>query len=146
MIIYQYVMVRNALKMQEINEKKAFSQRLKQQLLEQNWPVNRPTWLAREFNMRYNGHSISVQTASNWLSGTAIPNQDKLQILAAWLDISTQWLRFGEVSPTPKNCTKKDHKKIQFYLDDLPKKIGLLCPKQKQIIYEIVNEFLSQNE
>ena len=88
----------------------------------------------------------SVQTASNWLSGTAIPNQDKLQILAAWLDISTQWLRFGEVSPTSKNCTKNDHKKIQFYLDDLPKKIGLLSPKQKQIIYEIVNEFLSQNE
>lgn len=146
MIIYQYVMVRNALKMQEINEKKAFSQRLKQQLLEQNWPVNSPTWLAREFNIRYNGHSISVQTASNWLSGTAIPNQDKLQILAAWLDISTQWLRFGEVSPASKNCAKNDHKKIQFYLDDLPKKIGLLSPKQKQIIYEIVNEFLSQNE
>lgn len=114
MIIYQYVMVRNALKMQEINEKKAFSQRLKQQLLEQNWPVNRPTWLAREFNIRYNGHSISVQTASNWLSGTAIPNQDKLQILAAWLDISTQWLRFGELSPTSKKCTKNNHKKFSF--------------------------------
>jgi hypothetical protein len=53
-------MVRNALKMQEINEKKAFSQRLKKQLLEQNWPVNSPTWLAREFNIRYNGHSIRV--------------------------------------------------------------------------------------
>ena len=132
--------------MQEMNEKLAFSQRLKQTLSNYDWAKISPTWLAREFNLRYSGKSISVQTANNWLLGTAIPSQDKLQLLAAWLNVSSQWLRFGEVSPTPKNCTKKDHKKIQFYLDDLPKKIGLLCPKQKQIIYEIVNEFLSQNE
>lgn len=139
-------MVINDIKMQEINEKKAFSQRLKQQLLEQNWPINSPTWLAREFNIRYNGHSISVQTASNWLSGTAIPSQDKLQILAAWLDISTQWLRFGEIDSSSQIGIKNNYKNIQFYLDDLPKKIGLLTPKQKQIIYEIVNEFLSQKK
>lgn len=131
--------------MHNSSEKKAFGVRLKQQLSLRNLPHS-PTWLAKEFNLRYSGNPVSVQAVNNWLMGIAIPTQDKLQILAAWLNVSIQWLRFGEVSPTPKNCTKKDHKKIQFYLDDLPKKIGLLSPKQKQIIYEIVNEFLSQNE
>ena len=75
--------------MQEFNEKEAFSKRLKQQLAKKGWVTNSPTWLAKEFNIRYSGQSVSIQTASNWLAGTAIPSQDKLQILAAWLDIST---------------------------------------------------------
>jgi hypothetical protein len=28
--------------------------------------------------------------------GEAIPNQDRLQVLAEWLNVSPSWLRFGE--------------------------------------------------
>ena len=132
--------------MQDINEKEAFSQRFKQKLAEHGWAINSPTWLAREFNLRYSGQSVSVQTASNWLSGAAIPSQDKLQILAAWLDVSSQWLRFGEsnnalTSPVEENSTQN----IQLYLEDLPKKISQLNPKQKYLIYELVEQLLIQN-
>ena len=78
------------------------------------------------------------------MSGAAIPSQDKLQILAAWLDVSSQWLRFGEsnnalTSPVEENSTQN----IQLYLEDLPKKIAQLNPKQKVLIYELVEQLLN---
>jgi hypothetical protein len=51
--------------------------------------------LEREFNQRCWGRSISFQAARQWLLGKAVPQQDKLQILADWLKIEPQILRFG---------------------------------------------------
>ena len=137
-------MARHKLNAQELSEKEAFSQRLKQQLLQHGWPSNSPTWLAREFNIRYSGNSVSIQTASNWLSGTAIPNQDKLQVLAAWLDVSSQWFRFGEQQdPIVSSDDTNAYKNVQLYLDDLPQKISQLTPKQKQLVYDMVKVFLA---
>lgn len=130
--------------MKEFKEKEAFSIRLKQLLSEKNWPTNSPTWLAKEFNIRFNGNSVSVQTANNWLLGNAIPSQDKLQILAAWLDASTQWLRFGELDSSIQQDSQDIHTNIQLYIDDLPKKFAKLTPKQKQLIYSLMEEFLSE--
>lgn len=31
-----------------------------------------------------------------WLLGEAIPSQDKVQALAAWLGVRPEWLRYGE--------------------------------------------------
>lgn len=124
-------------------EKSAFSERLKQQLAERGWPVTSPTWLSREFNIRYNGPSVSVQTANNWLSGAAIPSQDKLQILAAWLGISSQWLRYGEDADVRGVETPKAiYQNIQYNLTDLPDKIAKLSPQQKQIVYDVVDAIL----
>ncbi|KXZ73386.1 transcriptional regulator [Acinetobacter venetianus] len=128
--------------MKEFKEKEAFSQRLKQLLLARNWPTNSPTWLAKEFNIRFSGNSVSVQTANNWLLGNAIPSQDKLQILAAWLNVSTHWLRFGETDLSAQQDFNNSYKNIQLYMDDLPKKIAKLTPKQKQLVYNLVEELL----
>ena len=76
-------------------EKLLFSERLKQILTQHHYPIS-PTYIANEFNLRYDGQPISVQSANNWLQAKAIPNQDKLSLLATWLGVSTQWLRFGE--------------------------------------------------
>lgn len=132
--------------MLDINEKEAFSQRLKQELAKHGWAINSPTWLAREFNLRYSGQSVSVQTASNWLSGASIPSQDKLQILAAWLNVSSQWLRFGETDHAVHSSSEEmTGQNIQLYLEDLPNKIAQLNPKQKYLIYELVEELLSRH-
>lgn len=126
------------------NEKEAFSQRLKQQLTQNGWAINSPTWLAREFNLRYAGQPISVQTASNWLSGSAIPNQDKLQILAIWLNISSQWLRFGEESANSETAEELLNNHIS--LSDLPDKFAQLTTKQKFLIYHLVDEMLNSSK
>lgn len=53
------------------------------------------TVLANEFNLRYWGKSITINTARNWLLGKSIPMQDKLRVLAEWLHVSADELRFG---------------------------------------------------
>lgn len=56
----------------------------------------RPNVLMKVFNSRYPGASVREMTASRWLGGKAIPNQDKLQVLAELFAIEPQELRFGK--------------------------------------------------
>ena len=77
-----------------MDEKAEFAARLKQAIQDAGYEA-RPSVIEREFNQRYWGRSISFQAARQWLLGGAIPAQDKLQILAEWLKIEPQILRFG---------------------------------------------------
>ena len=132
--------------MNKILEKRAFSERLKQQLALYNWPINSPTWLAREFNMRYQGQSVSVQTASNWLSGDAIPSQEKLRVLAAWLKVSAEWLRFGADDMETQQIAEqqREYQAVSYHLQDLPDKFAQLSPRQKQAVYNVVEAMLEE--
>jgi transcriptional regulator with XRE-family HTH domain len=60
------------------------------------------TVLANEFNLRYWGKSITINTARNWLLGKSIPMQDKLRVLADWLHVSPDELRYGSLAASPK--------------------------------------------
>ena len=61
-----------------------------------------PTLVANEFNLRYWGKSVTTNTARNWLLGKSIPMQDKLRVLADWLHVSADELRYGTLAPTFK--------------------------------------------
>ena len=78
-----------------MTEKNDFAQRLRSAMLAAGYP-DRPAVLEREFNSRYWGRSVTFQAVSRWLRGESIPSQDKLQVLAEWLRIEPQVLRFGE--------------------------------------------------
>lgn len=82
-------------------ENQAFADRLRQSLKGVGIRPS-PTLLANEFNLRYWGESITITTARNWLQGKSIPMQDKLRVLADWLHVSADELRFGTVAPTFK--------------------------------------------
>ena len=78
-----------------------------------------PTQLAREFNLRFGGHPVTVHAARKWLQGESIPTQEKLRALADWLDVSASWLRFGSagvpegeasVSEAPSRVAPRDAK------------------------------------
>lgn len=56
----------------------------------------RPSVLLRLFNARYWGNSVTFQAASRWLRGQAIPEQDKLVVLAEILQVEPEVLRYGE--------------------------------------------------
>ena len=58
--------------------------------------------VANEFNLRYWGKSVTANTARNWLLGKSIPMQDKLRVLAEWLHVSADELRFGTLAPANK--------------------------------------------
>ena len=78
-----------------MSEKAEFGVRLCKAMQTQGVPL-RPSVLEREFNRRYWGKPITLQAVRRWMRGEAIPSQDKLQVLAEWLKIEPQVLRFGE--------------------------------------------------
>lgn len=75
-------------------ERRQFSERLATSLRNAGYEP-RAAVLHRLFNSRYTGRSVSYQTALRWLSGQAIPEQDKLKVLATMLGIPPEWLRYG---------------------------------------------------
>jgi hypothetical protein len=105
-------------------ETEAFAKRLRD-ALEGNGVRASPTVVANEFNLRHWGRSITPHTARNWLLGKAIPTQDKLRVLADWLLVSPDELRFGrvggsvnaaEASADPLNLTMADREMLSRYL------------------------------
>ena len=78
-----------------MNEKIEFSTRLRQAMKNAGYPVS-PSVLEQEFNLRWYGRSVSNQAAWGWLNNKAVPTQDKVQVLADWLKIEPEVLRFGE--------------------------------------------------
>lgn len=38
---------------------------------------------------------VTTLAARKWLMGEAMPTQDRIQLLAEWLNVSASWLRFG---------------------------------------------------
>lgn len=118
-------------------EKNKFSKRLKQALLDSNHPIS-PTYLSNEFNNRYDGQAVSVQSANNWLLGKSIPNQDKLSILAIWLNVSNQWLRFGDTASNEfLEYNSKENPDFDYFL-----KFRSLDTNKKNIIKSLIDEFL----
>ena len=81
--------------MNSTNERESFSERLQQALKNAHYSPDSPTRLAREFNIRFEGRPITVHAARTWLVGEAIPTQEKLRMIAQWLGVPADWLRFG---------------------------------------------------
>lgn len=79
-------------------EREKFTERLKSALRRARHIPDSPTVLARNFNEIYPGRPITVHAARKWLVAQAIPTQDKLRVLASWLDVPADWLRFGTVA------------------------------------------------
>ena len=88
-------------KASQLIETSAFSERLRLALKGAGIRPS-PTLVANEFNLRYWGNSITSHTARNWLLGKSIPTQDKLRVLADWLQVSPDELRYGTLAPTFK--------------------------------------------
>jgi hypothetical protein len=76
------------------DEKRAFSRRLADAMQARGYEP-KPGVLHKLFNSHYKGRSVAFSTASKWLRGLVLPEQDKLQVLAALFNIEPQVLRYG---------------------------------------------------
>ncbi len=123
--------------MSNLKEKVLFSERLKKALNNANHPIS-PTYLSNEFNNRFDGQPISVQSANNWLLGKAIPSQNKLSLLAIWLNVSAQWLRFGEDEDEDEDDMNNI---LDIDLINVINKYKLLEQSQKNIVKQLIDEF-----
>lgn len=122
-----------------MNEPKLFSERLQESMLAAGYEL-RPVVLEREFNQRYWGRSVSFQAVRRWLNGEAIPTQDRLQVVAEWLDVDPHWLRFGE---RLSGSVRQQHKRWDTKMTP-PERQAIevfmnLPPEKRKMVGEIIH-------
>lgn len=119
-------------------EKSAFSQRLKEALRRASEPVEGPTQLSLQFNLRHRGDGqVTVQTAHKWLTGRAIPKPDKLHTLSEWLEVDEHWLHYG---PAPRRAGERSDTPYPLSTEalTLARKIDALSPRQRDLVSELI--------
>ena len=124
-----------------MSEKTEFSARLRHAMQAAGYAVS-PTVLEHEFNLRWHGRSISTQAAWSWMNNKAIPTQDKVQVLAEWLTVEPQVLRFGEAV---RQSLQKRHQRWEEGMDYLEREtvdtfLQLPAP-QRKLIREVILTF-----
>ncbi len=100
-----------------------------------------PAQVLAAFNRLDPAMRVTIFAVRKWLLGTAIPTQDKLHLLANWLGVSAQWLRFGETRPandqarpTASGLASRD----QRLLDDVHR----LDELSRQVLEDLVTSLL----
>lgn len=120
------------------DERTGFSKRLAAAMAAAGYEP-RPGVLHKQFNSRYTGRSVSFQTASRWLNGQGIPEQDKLQVLAELYGAAPHVLRFGErgarrvaesCASWPEGLGAADREMFDAYLS--------LPPPQRRLVRELI--------
>lgn len=121
-----------------VEEKQGFSKRLRESLKRQGQTAG-AAHVAREFNLRYQGTPVTAQAARKWLTGGALPPQDKVRTLAQWLDVSPQWLQFGEADARGRQSASARQETASYRIDSmvLARKIDQLNESHRRMVYEI---------
>jgi len=120
------------------DEKQGFSRRLGDSLRRASADAGAPAVLAREFNLRYDGTPVTVQAVRKWLSGKALPSQDKIRALALWLEVSPQWLRYGEGEGGPSRAMRQEGASYRADAAWLSRKYEALNDAHKKMIVELI--------
>ncbi|MFL6571802.1 MAG: hypothetical protein ACJ8G4_08615 [Burkholderiales bacterium] len=94
--------------------------------------------MAREFNLRYEGTPVTVQAVRKWVSGRALPSQDKIRALALWLEVSPQWLRYGEGETAPGRALRQETASYRADPAWVSKKYEALNDGHKKMVAELV--------
>lgn len=76
------------------NVKTKFANRLREAMERAGFQA-KPAVLEREYNLRCWGKPVTLHGVRRWLRGETIPREDKLLVLAEWLEISPHQLRYG---------------------------------------------------
>jgi transcriptional regulator with XRE-family HTH domain len=119
------------------DEKQGFSRRLRDSLKRVRPLAEGPAALAREFNLRYEGTPVTVQAVRKWVSGRALPSQDKVRALALWLEVSPQWLRYGE-GEAPARAMRQESAAYRADPGWVAKKYEALNDGHKKTVAEII--------
>lgn len=134
-----------------IDEKLAFTKRLKLALKRSNKKISTPAELALQFNLRHPNESITAQAAQKWLTGKAKPTADKIATLADWLTVSAHWLSFGAANGVQIITTmrqSKTHVNMNASLSDseiyLVTQLRQLSAHQQTIITELVEQLAAE--
>lgn len=120
------------------DEKQGFSRRLRDSLRRASADAGAPAVIAREFNLRYDGTPVTVQAVRKWLSAKALPSQDKIRSLALWLEVSPQWLRYGEGEGGSGRALRQEGAAYRADATWLSRKYEALNDAHKKMIVELI--------
>ena len=120
------------------DEKQGFSRRLRESLKRAQPGAEGAAALAREFNLRYDGTPVTVQAVRKWVSGKALPSQDKIRALALWLEVSPQWLRYGEGEAGAPRTLRQESPAYRADAAWLAKKYDGLNDAHKKMVVELI--------
>ncbi|WP_310451847.1 hypothetical protein [Sulfuritalea sp.] len=118
-------------------EREDFSRRLMEALARVGDDGSSPTRLAREFNRRYPGAPVTLHASRKWLNGEALPAQDKLRVLAEWLGVTPEWLRFGD-SGDVRGTQRQAREAGQAVDFELARELGALSPAHREAVRALV--------
>ena len=119
-------------------EYEEFSKRLREAFKRRGVNTSSPTQLARDFSDFYQGRRVSSQAVRKWLNGEAIPSQDKLKVLAGWLEITPDWLRFGTGGSAQTVQQVSPAYRAVLSDQELVKRYRRLNRRQQQAVAEII--------
>lgn len=135
-----------------IDDKKAFSERLKLALSRLPKSVKTAAELAHNFNLKHPNEPVTPQAATKWLNGTAVPTKDKIDTLAQWLHTDPHWLNYGSSTQRLKRAVagKKVGSGQLGPINDkeakLLMKVRLLSEHQSDLVVDLVNQLALDRE
>ena len=123
------------------NAKLEFADRLREAMRAAGYEP-RPVVLEREFNTRYWGKPMTLHGVRRWLRGETLPTQEKLLVLADWLGVLPQDLRFGsEVAQRVQQRRARWDSGIGYQDRDIFEAFLKLPVPQRRVIREVILTF-----
>jgi transcriptional regulator with XRE-family HTH domain len=103
--------------------------------------------------LRHRSDPITPQAAQKWMTGKSLPTPDKIETIAAWLNVSIQWLRYGIPETKPVKSSKPLSKTSATKHDapnstelKLLQRIRNLPESRRELVAEIVEQFAIEQE
>ena len=124
--------------MRSATEREEFSRRLRLLLRERGYAEGGAAAIAREFNDRFPDAAVTQQAVRKWLVGEAIPSQAKIKALAAWLECSSEWLRFGDSAKPHLQQPMSPVYKVELSDQELVRRFRKLGDRQRAAVAEIL--------
>lgn len=125
--------------MENVNQK--FANRLRDAMLAAGYEA-KPSILEREFNLRYMGKPMTLHGVRRWLLGESLPKQDKVLVLAEWLRIPPQQLRYGlEIEKRIQQQEARWDDGIGFQEREVFEAFLSLPAPQRKVVREVIQAF-----
>jgi len=137
--------------MQKVDDKQAFSTRLRQALKRSPKKIETATELSVQFSLRHPEAPITPQAAQKWLTGKARPTVDKIETLAEWLNVSPMWLRHGiadKARPRPASNAQKQEEPFQPTTEELLHlaRLRAMPEARRLLVIGVVEQFALDDE
>jgi len=118
-----------------------FAKRLREAMQASGYEA-KPSVLEREFNLRYMGRPMTLHGVRRWLLGETLPKQDKIEVLAEWLRIPPQQLRYGlEIENRIQQQEARWDEGIGFQEREVFEAFLALPAPQRKVVREVIQAF-----